>query len=84
MNTRNTSIPLQCLGSPEMDRQRLELAEFVQSMENKRTTHHKEAKKSAEIPINEANKLKMFRKATFDPKLVTILEEDNQKNEIRA
>jgi hypothetical protein len=35
MNTRNNSIPLECLGSPEMDRQRMELAEFVASMEKK-------------------------------------------------
>ena len=36
MNTRNNNIPLECLGNPDIDKQRIELAEFVQNMEKKK------------------------------------------------
>ena len=76
MNTRNTNIPIECLGTPETDRQRMELADFVTNLE-KRKPHHKEAKKSAELPNQSVGRLRMFRTATFDPKLKTIFEEEN-------
>ncbi len=52
----------------------MELAEFVESMEKKKTIL-KESKRSLELPLDMSKKIKTFRKATYDPSLIPIKEE---------